>query len=597
MKRFFAILFIVAAAAACYLPALGNGFVWDDHALILRDPLIRSWRLVPEGFNHFMFIDATPSDFYRPLQRLTYTLEYVAFGFLPLASHLVSILCHAAAAVALFFLAEELLGALGTEQKRARAAAAVASLIWAIHPVHSAAVVYIAGRADSLAALFGFIGLYCVVRSVRAGYTGRWVLFIVAAVAFLLSALSKESGLGFPLLGLGFFVARKNWHHAWKTIAVGAFVAVAYLSLRMGAEHYSPARLTPPPAPLVRPILMARAVAEYAGLIVCPVRLHMDRDVETHPRGFTEESLRAAAWRELQTLVGIVLVVALVVWIWRSRKRNPAAFACLLLALATYLPVSGIVALNATVAEHWIYVPTAFLFLAAAIEVATLNLARSTTRVAAVLLASWCIALGVRTFVRTFDWKDDRTFFTRTIAAGGNSARMLINLGGLELNENRLDDAAAHLRAALQKQPNQPLATINLAAVALKQNDFKLARQLLSRATDMPLVNGQAHELLAVLDYKEKGMVDVMRMRLATRVGPPDWSIEKRYIKVLDDTGAARAAVNELVACLHPQWYRADSWQLLSQLHAKLRHAEQAARALEKAREYDVHLDRYATTH
>jgi predicted Zn-dependent protease len=82
-----------------------------------------------------------------------------------------------------------------------------------------------------------------------------------------------------------------------------------------------------------------------------------------------------------------------------------------------------------------------------------------------------------------------------------------------------------------------------------------------------------------------------MRMRLAAHTGPPDWAIEKRYVKLLDETGAAPAAINELLGCLQTQWYRAESWQLLSALHAKLGHADQAARALAQARAYDVHLD------
>ena len=86
-----------------YAPAVNNGFVWDDTALVLRDPLIRSWRLIPEGFNHFLFVDATASDFYRPIQRLTYTLEYAAFAFRPAAYHLTNILLHAAAAIASSF--------------------------------------------------------------------------------------------------------------------------------------------------------------------------------------------------------------------------------------------------------------------------------------------------------------------------------------------------------------------------------------------------------------------------------------------------------------------------------------------------------------
>ena len=106
----------------------------------------------------------------------------------------------------------------------------------------------------------------------------------------------------------------------------------------------------------------------------------------------------------------------------------------------------------------------------------------------------------------------------------------------------------------------------------------------------MPPVEGQAHEYLAVLENKESGKVDLMRMRLATRSGPPNWSIEKRYIQLLDQTGGTAAAINELLHCLQTQWYRAESWKLLSDLHAKLGHSAQAAGALAQARAYDVHL-------
>ena len=83
-----------------YWPALRNGFVWDDTALCLRDPLIRSWRLIPEGFRHFLFLDATASNFYRPLQRLTFTADYQLYAFTqPWGWHLTSIAIHAAAAV------------------------------------------------------------------------------------------------------------------------------------------------------------------------------------------------------------------------------------------------------------------------------------------------------------------------------------------------------------------------------------------------------------------------------------------------------------------------------------------------------------------
>ncbi|PYJ80841.1 MAG: hypothetical protein DME73_08640, partial [Verrucomicrobia bacterium] len=67
VKKIWAALILIAFVFISYAPAMRNGFVWDDTALILRDPLIRSWRLIPEGFNHFLFVDATASDFYRPI--------------------------------------------------------------------------------------------------------------------------------------------------------------------------------------------------------------------------------------------------------------------------------------------------------------------------------------------------------------------------------------------------------------------------------------------------------------------------------------------------------------------------------------------------
>ena len=595
MKKTFAVLSILLAVFVSYAPSWQDGFVWDDTALILRDPLIRSWRLIPEGFNHFLFTDATASDFYRPIQRLTYTLDYAAFVFRPGPYHLTSLLCHAAAAIALLFLAEELLLALGVEVRKRQLIAFVAALVWAIHPINSSAVIYISGRADPLAAAFGFLGLYFVVRTLRAIGINKSLLFAAALAAFLLSVVSKETGLIFPALAIAFLALRKDWIDMWKAVAVAVLVCATYFSLRLPAEHIPPPVLSSPAPALVKPIVMARAVAEYAGLVLFPLNLHMERDVETHPTGLGESSMSAASWRELQTLLGIVLLAALIYWMKRAYKRNFAVFVCLTLFVISYLPISGLSALNATVAEHWLYLPSAFLFLAAILDIAMLfvsrRAARSTTTAAAALFAIWLIFLAARTFVRTFDWKDQRIFFQRTIAHGGDSARMLINLGGLESSEGKLEDAAIHFHAALQKKPEQPFAIINLATVALKQNDFKLARELLERAAKMEAVRAQAHELLAVLKYKEHGQVDLLRLRLASRTGTPQWSIEKRYVQALDASGRRTAALGELENCLRTEWYRAETWQLFGNILNNAGIKDKAAIAFSSAHAYDVHLD------
>ena len=97
----------------------------------------------------------------------------------------------------LFLFSEELLATFGMETARSRKIALVAALVWAIHPVHSSAVVYVSGLADPLAAVFGFAGCYFVLRSLRGQGSAAMVWLAASAPLFLLSALSKESGFIF----------------------------------------------------------------------------------------------------------------------------------------------------------------------------------------------------------------------------------------------------------------------------------------------------------------------------------------------------------------------------------------------------------------
>ena len=431
---------LVVLVFIAHAPALRATFVWDDTALVLRDPLIRSWRLIPVGLQHFLFVDATPSNFYRPLQRLTYTLEYWAFAFRPGPYHLMNILLHSAASIAFFAFAFTLLRFYGIAEQRSTIAAIVASLAWGLHPVHSGVVDYVAGRADSLAALFGFAGLYCLVRTLNLARGVRWKFSVLSSVALLASALSKESGLVFAGLAIILILLTKKWEALPAFGIPLIFVLAIYATLRNQVPPVEVPQLSPPAPALVRPIIAARALAEYAGIVVAPMNLHMERDVENHPWGYNPASLTARAWRELQTLAGLIVLGVLLWWSWSSWKREPAIFTLLIFAGVSYLPVCGFFSLNANIAEHWIYVPLAFLFLAIALQMMSIiERNRAAFSWTIVIAAFWIVFLGARTFIRAQDWRDPRIFFTRTIAAGGDSARMLW-LRGPNIFEGYLKD-------------------------------------------------------------------------------------------------------------------------------------------------------------
>ena len=205
----------------------------------------------------------------------------------------------------------------------------------------------------------------------------------------------------------------------------------------------------------------------------------------------------------------------------------------------------------------------------------------------------WIALLDVRTFFRAQDWKDQRTFLERTIASGSDSARMLINLGALEMGDGHLNRAESLLRQALAKEPGQPFALVNLAAIALKKNDLTTARNLIEQARKNPMSEAQAEEILAAVENREDGEIDLACLRLAAHIGPPAWSIEQRYVRALDQNGRSETAIAELRALLQTDWYRAESWQLLSDCLAKLDRKSEAALALTEARAYDVHLGRH----
>jgi len=585
---------LVVLVVVAHAPALRATFVWDDTALVLRDPLIRSWRLIPAGFQHFLFVDATPSNFYRPLQRLTYTLEYWMFAFRPGPYHFTNILLHSAAAIAFFAFAFTLLRFYGIAERRSTIVAAVASLAWGLHPVHSGVVDYVAGRADLLAALFGFAGLYCLVRALSLERGVRWTFSGLSSLALLASALSKESGLVFAGLAIILILLTKRWR-ALPAFGIALILVLAiYATLRSQVPPVEVPRLSPPAPALVRPIITARALAEYAGIVIAPMNLHMERDVENHPWGYNPASLTAGAWRELQTLAGIIVLGMLLWWTWCSWKREPAIFTLLIFAGVSYLPVCGFFLLNANIAEHWIYVPLAFLFLAIALQMLPIierNRAAFPWTIAIATL--WIVFLGARTFVRAQDWRDPRIFFTRTIAAGGDSARMLINLGGLELSEGHLEKAETLFQRALAKNPEQPFALLNLAAVALKRNDLKTARGFLVRAQKNPVSLAQAEEMLAMVEQKETGQIDLVRLRMATRTDPPSWAIMRRYLAGLAVSGQLPRAVAELQVLLQTEWYRAESWQLLSEYLTRLGQTGEAAKALAEAHAFDVHLNQH----
>jgi tetratricopeptide (TPR) repeat protein len=307
----------------------------------------------------------------------------------------------------------------------------------------------------------------------------------------------------------------------------------------------------------------------------------MERDIRDQTSG------RSGA-RTWQTVGGVALIAALIAWWLWARKKAPLAGVALAAAAVAYLPISNLFTLNATVAEHWLYVPSAFLFAAAAQSLFVTP--QWLRRFAIALISVWTLWLGVRTWQRQGDWVDQRTFLTRTIEAGGDSARMRVNLANLELSEGHTDVALAEYDAALARNPNLIFAHFGRATAFVRKGDYASARAALDRCESGRGLDAEIVQLRAAIDFADQRIDPTPAYKTAADLSPLNWPHRKRYLNALVESGRLSEATRELRAFLDDQPYRADSWLLLANLLSRSTQRDFAVIALAEARARDVYL-------
>jgi len=202
----------------------------------------------------------------------------------------------------------------------------------------------------------------------------------------------------------------------------------------------------------------------------------------------------------------------------------------------------------------------------------------------------WAVGLGVRTVRRQGDWLDQRTFFNSTIREGGDSARMHVNLGNLEANEGRPDRAMMEYQAALDRRPNLAFALYAITGLQMKQGDFGKARATLEQALQQPGFEAEGKMMRGALDYAEKKIDPTPIYREAAEKAPLNWTLRRRYLTALAQTGHLQTATEELRRFLEEQDFRADSWALMAEFLTQEGLPELAAAAREEARKRDVRL-------
>lgn len=586
------------------LPALQGQFVWDDEFLARDNPFIKSPLLILEAFRHYLFPDSY-SGHYRPVQNISFIFDYYFWNNNPYGFHLTNLLLHVASGLLLYCLLRKLFRSLlrsaatAVTPRTASLLAFFVALLWMVHPVHSAAIDYISGRADSLAFLFACGGWLLVLRA--QGVPSRLLrptLYGAAILCGLLALCSREiAGIWFALFLLHSFFFEKKISHRVKLVSLGCcLVLIAiYAGLRQLPERRPGAGPSNSLGAPTRAALVLRALGDYGRLMVFPSNLHMERSVFDGSSYRNDDSWKQSAALQYLSIAGLLV---LAIGIYGSCRKGPAQRLRIFGAswfLLGFLPISNIFDLGATAAEHWLYLPSVgFLMFAAG---CIIDLPSRYRKISMALACLAVAGLSARSIVRSSDWITQETFFRRTLAAGGASTRVIVNLAQIYASHGDYGKAEVMYRKVLQITPDYPIARNNLAEVLSREGKTKEAEKLLAMTSTDAAEDRKNYPLtwiaalnLARLQHKQKNDKGALATLEKARADyPRTWEIIGFEAEVLRETRGPDAALQLVENFARANWWHYGAAVALGRLYAEKGDSARAEAALRHASRLDVH--------
>lgn len=452
---------VLAGAALCLVTLLAysnsfhDGFVIDSHSLILNDTRIRDASADNVGliFEHSYFWPTSEVGLYRPATTLSYLFNYAVLGNgeTPAGYHWINHILHSFNVLLLYALALRLL-------RKFWPAVFIAAL-WAVHPVLTESVTNIIGRSDLLAGIAVLGGLLLYLKSAEAAgwRVYAWLCALMAVTT--VGVFSKESAVAIlgviVLYEIAFWSGRERLRGLYLGCAAVAIpIAVLLIQRARVLAASPPAQFSFVDNPLqgasfFKARMTAIAVgAKYLWLLVWPAKLSADYSYSQIPIA----SGTLLDWVAWISVAAVFVVVAI------QFRANRLYFFFGMFAFLTFAPVANILFFTGTImAERFLYLPSVG-FAACAVMVLYAFSERTKVRLLApIALGLIVIALGIRTWERNIDWKDDVTLASASVQTSPNSFK---SHWGLSLALAAADPTHANIAQVIE-QSDQSLAILD----------------------------------------------------------------------------------------------------------------------------------------
>lgn len=465
-----AVFLIIILGLGVYANALKGDFVWDDNVLVKGNTYIKDFSKIGNIFSE----DIGSGGFarynaYRPIQIFTYLIDYSVWGFSALGYHLTNILLHILVALLVFWLVKILF--------ESGQLALITSLLFVVFPGQTEAVTYISGRAEILSAIFLLLGVILYLKSSA-----------LSLPVYLLAILSKESSLVFPCLLL-------LYHYTYKrkiqTRLFATIILITLISVALRAMYLIIFPVVNQVSLLQRMPGFFAAVTSYLRILILPFGLHM------------EYGNRLFSFLDPKAIFGVIITLGLILYALRS-KNKLISFSILWFFLAL-LPYSGIVRLNAYMAEHWLYLPSVGFFIILASIL--LGRAKKLNIISGIVLGVIILFYSYLTIKQNNLWRDELTLYSYTYQFTPQSIRINNNLCKACANAGKNTEALIYCKKAIQIDPKFAAAYCNLGNAYKNLGNYLAAFDAYNKAIQISPKYEYAYNMLGKL-FVAVGRID-----------------------------------------------------------------------------------------
>lgn len=364
------VLIIILVSLITFSNALSNGFVGDDHLIVVNNAFYETWANFPKLFAPGYITDSdeafnlesfshTGSVAYRPVLSTTFFIDYWFWQRLAFGYHLDNVAVHVLNAILVYFIFFLIL--------KDPSLSLFGAVLFAVHPLKSEAVCAIGYRADLLAAFFFLLAFLSYIGQPSGGK--RKAVEALSHAALLLALFSKESAVVFVGVLAAYDVLVKKektldvLKHFYGRYFGYLLITLSYLYVYFYIFRNSAmdnARLSGGTI-FTHATFAVDIFVQYLAGFILPLT------VKILPPLYAPPAAAYAAW------AGLALFIFLTYQICRKEKTAGFFVAWFLIAM---VPVANIILLVNPMAYRFLYLPSVG-FLA----------------VAAILLAKWGVSL------------------------------------------------------------------------------------------------------------------------------------------------------------------------------------------------------------